>query len=226
MARPKGGYTLADGTAVPGVTTVVGMLAKPALIGWAGKLCVQAGYDAGRAGEPMPRWNDVCYGQRDEAAAAGTQAHDLFERHLRGQPIPPMAECMAGAWQAYNNAVHWLEDTGLEVEPYEEPIVSETMGYAGTPDALCTDKRGRRHLADWKTGGVYGDHILQMAAYRALLGELGIDVEGVHLVRFSRDHGDFAHHYFDADALDVGWRAFRGLLDAWPHVQAVQKRAK
>ena len=41
MARPKQGYHNDAGHRVPGVTTVLGVLNKPALVGWAGKLCTE-----------------------------------------------------------------------------------------------------------------------------------------------------------------------------------------
>ena len=37
MSRPKAGYSV-DGEPVPGTTTISGMLNKPALVAWAGKL--------------------------------------------------------------------------------------------------------------------------------------------------------------------------------------------
>lgn len=223
MGRPTNGYINAAGDQIPGVTTVCGMLDKPALVGWAGKLCVAAGYEAGRNGEAPPRWNQVCYGKRDKAAEAGTITHDLFEQHLRGET--PEQHKNEGAWRGYLNAVHWLESSGMKIEPFERPLVSERYQYGGTPDALA---HGREVcLADWKTGGIYPEHAIQMGAYRQLLRENGIDAPGgVHLVRFSRDHGDFTHHYFAPDALDLGWEVFLGLMEARRPLMKLKDRIK
>lgn len=236
MARPRGGYFDAEGNRIPGVTTVIGALDKPALVGWAGKLCAQAGWDAAKRGAVgPPYWRDVCYGVRDRAAEDGTAAHDLFERHLQGQSpayIRQHAESQCyrdGAWQAYENAKQWLGNLALtfEVWPHERPLISEIYGYAGTPDALARDADGKVWLADWKTGGLYPEMVLQMAAYRELLHEVeGISVVGAHLVRFSRDSGDFTHHQIAGDALDLGWAAFRPLLDVYVAMGAVRKRMK
>lgn len=226
MARPKKGYANSAGERLPGVTTIIGLLDKPALVGWAGKLCAQAGWDAAKAGEPVPKWNEVCYGVRDRAAQDGTAAHDLFERYLHGEDVQRTDET-DGAWRAFENAKEWKENLAIQFEvwPHERPLVSE-LGFGGTPDALA--RHGNRvMLADWKTGGVYPEQVIQMAAYRHLLRECeGIEVDGAHLVRFHRDHGDFHHHHYAGDALDLGWDCFKSLLALYPQLAALRKRVK
>ena len=228
MARPRQGYSTADGRPVPGVTTILGLLGKPALVGWAGKTCTAAAWQLGRDGAPLPKWGDILYPSRDDAAAAGTLVHELFEAHLRHQPLPPIPDSAIGAAarQGYDNAVHWLETSSLGVEPYEKPLVSEMCRFGGTPDALMIHGDAF-YLGDWKTGGLYAEHVIQMAAYRQLLSEVeGVEVQGCHLVRFNREHGDFHHAYFALEALDQGWEVFRRLLEIKPLLDALEKRVK
>jgi hypothetical protein len=212
------------------VTSICGLLNKPALVGWAGKLCTEAGWRAGKEGQPMPKWADICYGTRDAAADAGTLAHELFEAHLRKLPLPAVPDTPVGVagYRGYENAVRWLDGSSMTIEPYEKPLVSERYRYGGTPDALATSKDRILSLADWKTSaGVYPEMLIQMAAYRQLLSETqGTPVVGVHLVRFSRDHGDFAHYYFDDSALDTGWTIFQALLALYGPLKALEKRVK
>lgn len=228
MARPRFGYHI-DGEPVFGVTTICGMLNKPALVGWAGKLCTERAWRAGKAGDPLPKWTDILYGQRDDAASAGTLVHELFEAHLRKLPLPEVPETDVGraALQGFENARNWLASSGMEIEPHERPLVSTQFRYGGTPDALATDGR-RLYLADWKTSAaIYAEMVIQMAAYRQLLREVeGTEVHGVHLVRFSRDHGDFAHHFFGGDLLDTGWEVFVRLLAISPLLKEIEKRVK
>ena len=237
MARPAHGYTLADGTPVAGVTTICGMLNKPALVGWAGKTmheyCVQMtkeAYAAGKAGAKYPglkRWTDVLYGQRDDAASAGTEAHELFEAHLRGKPVEWDDNWSEESLNAYSNAVEWLAASALKIEPHERPLVSEGWRFGGTPDALA-HQSGKTFLADWKTGGgIYPEQIMQMAAYRALIFECdGLFVDGAHLVRFPREGNQFHHHYISSKILDVGWDAFLLLLQLIPMQEMLEKAAK
>jgi len=238
MGRPAHGYSTQDGRAVPGVTTIIGELAKPALVGWAGKTvglaavdhgaaCYAAGKEGTRA-PAFPRWGEILYGKRDKAAADGTAAHNLFERHLNGEEVERSPHDSDGAWQAFENAKLWLSTTGIDfkVWSHERPMVHPSECFAGTPDAIARQD-GKTWLADWKTGGLYPEHCIQMAAYRELLRECeGIEVEGCHLVRFHRDHGDFAHHFMAADALDQGWEIFHNLMDMRPHLLELRKRFK
>lgn len=227
MARPVHGYEL-DGEPVIGTTTLCGLLNKPALVGWAGKTCTEEAWRAGRDGQPKPKWGDILYGRRDAAANAGTLVHELFEAHLRCQPLPevPDNEIGAAAMRGFANAKRWLEGAALVVESYEKPLVSRKYRYGGTPDALVISG-GVVALGDWKTGGIHPEMIVQMAAYRQLLRECAdMDVRGVHLVRFHREFGDFAHHYFDDDALDQGWTVFEGLLRLHGPLKQLEKRVK
>lgn len=235
MARPKGGYVLKGGTPIPGTTTITGMVNKPALVGWAAKTMHARAVEYGRQQhergaydfelEPLEPWTEIVYGARDAAAEAGTQAHEMFEKYLRGEVVPT-PHYSEEARQAYGNALHWLQASALEIEPFEKPLVSEIHGYGGTPDALA--RLGTQtYLADWKTGGTYAEHLLQMAAYRQLILENGIDaVCGVHLVRFSREHGDFTHHFWGPDALDQAWEIFKHLLAIYEPMKKLAKRVK
>lgn len=227
MARPKHGYEL-DGEPVPGTTTICGLLNKPALVGWAGKTCTEAAWKLGKAGEPMPRWGEILYPKRDDAASAGTLVHELFEAHLRGLPLPELPDSPVGkaAQRGFDNARRWLDGSALTIQPYEQPLVSPTYRFGGTPDALATHRDGVVSLADWKTSkSAHPEMVIQMAAYRQLLTECaGLTVTGVHLVLFSREYGDFQHRYVDDDALDEGWTVFKSLLALNHPYSALQKR--
>jgi len=228
MSRPKAGYSV-DGEPVPGTTTISGMLNKPALVAWAGKLCAEAAWRAGKAGEPLPRWNDVLYGTRDDAASAGTLCHDLAHAYVLGVELPAVPDTDVGraGWTAFENFVHWIDASALTIEAHERPLVSTQFRYGGTPDALA-HMSGKTYLVDYKTSsGVYAEMLLQMSAYRQLLHECEqMDVAGVHLVRFSRESGDFAHHYFGPDVLDLGWTIFAALLGVYAPLKQLEKRVR
>lgn len=189
MPHPKSGYKNEAGKRVVGTTTVIGRFKDSgALLHWAfaqGKLAEQGVI------------NNL-YDKRDEAAENGTLAHDLFEAHINGNPTLEQGERSDAAWTAYQNAVEWLEMSRIEILDQEMQLVSEKYQFGGCPDALGRDPKGRIVLLDWKTSnGVYQDYLIQLAAYGLLLKECeGVTVEGFHLVRFAKDHGDFAHHYW------------------------------
>ena len=64
-----------------------------------------------------------------------------------------------------------------------------TLGYAGTLDALVTDKLGLLKVIDWKTGkSEYPEHSLQSWAYQnAMLEEGHVSVNGGLLVYIPKE---------------------------------------
>ena len=142
-------------------------------------------------------------------------------------PAVPDTDVGRAGWNAFENFVHWLDASALTIEAHERPLVSTRFRYGGTPDALA-HMSGKVFLVDYKTSsGVYAEMLLQMSAYRQLLHECEqMDVAGVHLVRFSRESGDFAHHYFGPDVLDLGWTIFVALLGAYAPLKQLEKRVR
>src|SRR2546429_6791259 len=73
--RPKEGYQLADGTKVPGVTTIIGRFKESgALMQWA--------FQQGRAGKAK------LYEDAEKAADIGTYVHELVRAWSRNLPFP------------------------------------------------------------------------------------------------------------------------------------------
>src|SRR5579859_3460752 len=113
MARPKTGYQLADGTKVPGTTTVTGRFKESgALIGWA--------YKRGLAGVPL-------YESRDDAADKGTNIHELVEMKIKGADDDAIQAQVRSdqALEGYMSFVKWYEGTKIKVVETETPLVSE-----------------------------------------------------------------------------------------------------
>jgi hypothetical protein len=233
MARPKSGYVLADGTPVPGSTTIARLAGDAsALIGWAGKTCMRAGYDAGRNATGMPRWTDVLYGQRDAAADAGTAGHEMAQAWLRGDDPETAAleagckpESLEGGRHAMESFIEWWERGRYRLLSMEEPLVSERHRYGGTYDLLVETDRGPEML-DLKTGGTYPEHLLQVASYGHLLNECkGVEVRAYHLLRITRDtKPDFHHSHFSE--LEAELRAFLLARELYDLMAVIKKRAK
>lgn len=222
MARPRGGYKTIDGEKVPGVTTICGRFKDAGgLIFWAW----QQGHDGFDFRET-----------RDAAAEAGTVAHALVEYHITGKSDQEIAtlieeqriktEILEKAYQAYQNYLRWEALTKLKVVKTEMSLVSEKHKFGGTFDGIAVvEIEGKLALADWKTGGIYVEALIQTAAYRGLWEELNPDqpiTGGFHIVSFSREEGDFTHKYFTE--LDDGWRQFLLLREAFELDKRLKKR--
>jgi hypothetical protein len=221
MPHPKGGYRLKGGVRVPGVTTVIGRFKDSGgLLHWA--------FDQGRAAERGEI--SALYDKRDEAAEAGTLAHSLVEAYINGLPAPDLAaypvEIAKQAQQGFENYIHWQEDNRIKVIRQEEELVSEQYLFGGCPDAVGEDSRGRLAILDWKTSnGVYQDYLIQIAAYYHLWEENrpGLPITGgFHLLRFSKEHADFAHHYWSE--LDDAWEQFKLFRQAYELDKKLKKR--
>jgi len=217
MARPKSGYRLQDGTKIVGVTTVIGRFKETGgLLYWA--------FEQGKSAERGEI--SKLYDKRDDAANFGEQVHNLVEAHISGQPITNRSTLVPEVLQGFENYLNWEVDNKIVIDQQEIPLVSEKYRFGGTLDAIGHDSRGRRILLDWKTSNsVYVDYLLQLSAYQALWEENYPDDPiggGLHLCRFSKDYGDFAHHYFSE--LDDAWEQFKLFLKAFRLDKLIKRR--
>ena len=171
-------YKLEDGTKVPGVTTVLGILNKPALVIWANRLGLQ-GIDSSK--------------YRDEMADIGTLAHqmivDYFNKVMTdtsdysNNQIELAENCLLSFWE-------WEKGHKVEVIMAEKQLVSILYGYGGTIDCFCK-LDGQPTLLDFKTGkAIYPEMLHQLAAYEQLLVEAGKPTEVTRILRIGRDEDE------------------------------------
>lgn len=187
-----------DGTPCVGTTTVINRFKDSgALMFWAFKM--------GKSGVA------TLYEKRDEAAEAGTIAHDMIEAFVLGKPQPIFKatdEILARASNAFHQFCEWQEQSKIEIIATEKSYVSEIYKFGGTIDAIGRDARGRVVLMDYKTSNsVYSDYLIQLAAYQILLEECSDwRPQGFHLLRVAKESADFAHHFYGE--VDDAKRAF------------------
>ena len=168
-------YRTINGDIVPGVTTVLGVLNKPALVIWANRLGLQ-GIDSTK--------------YRDEAAAIGTLAHAMVCAHLGRYQCNTdeySREQIDAAENSLRSYFEWERHNHVEPILVEEPLVSEKYHYGGTID--CLGRIGNDLvLIDHKTGkGIYDEMFYQLAAYKQLLSEAGHEVANCRILRIGRD---------------------------------------
>jgi len=233
MATPKKGYWI-DGKRLPSVTTVLGRFKESgALMHWAFSQGLEQGEAIGR--DPDNAEAPNLYKKRDEAANAGTLAHEMVEAYIRGQDhlalLSDVPEILAKqALNAFQQFREWHENNKIEIisDWQEIQMVSEKHRYGGTPDAIGRNVSGELVLLDWKTSnGVYSDYLLQLAAYKELWEENYPDRPingGFYICRFSKDFPDFAAHFYGD--LDQEWKMFKLLREAYGIDKEVKKRTK
>lgn len=179
-------YRNKAGAVVPGVTTVIALLAKPALINWAWKL--------GLDGQDM---NKV----RDKAASIGTITHYMCECRLKGQK-PDLSEYAQAdidvATPMFDSFCKWYADSRLDSIGSEVSVVSERWQYGGCIDLVAVDS-GLVTLFDIKTSkGVYDEYRIQLSAYKEAWGEVYPQrpIEKVKVVHLDKETGDLSLHEF------------------------------
>lgn len=218
MPTPRAGYKLKDGSSVPGTTTIIGRFKDSGgLLFWA--------FAQGKSGKAR------LYEESEAAADVGTLAHAMVEAHIKKRPEvkPPEAmakELVEKAENAFLAYLTWEKQTHLHILATEVMLVSEQHRFGGTPDAIG-EMGDEMCLLDWKTSNaVYTDHLIQVAAYRALWEENYPEQRltgGFHILRFAKEHGDFAHHHYPN--LDEAWRQFLLFREAFDIDKALKKRA-
>lgn len=237
---------LIDGKRATGVTTIIGVLAKPQLIGWAARMAVEYIEDTLPTGQDYRVVEETIYiNQRDlerildearfahtkkkEAAGThGTDAHALVEAYVnaciatnKGEPLAKPPTISEGIekfilW-AIENVDHFLFS--------ERQMYNKELFIAGTADFAYIGKDGKKYMADFKTSsGIYGiDYWLQCAAYRMLAeGEGDAPYDGCTVVRMGKDGSFEAQSRFDYET-DKG--AFLACLTLY-RAQATYKPKK
>ena len=218
LPTPKAGYRLKSGKQIPGVTTILGRFKDSGgLLYWA--------FAQGKAGKLN------LYDDRDKAADAGTVAHDMVFSDLHGEnyarPDGTPDDIYAAGRNGFENYKKWQRQTRMFILPLEIQLVDEEFEFGGTPDAAF-EIDGNLDVGDWKTSnGIYLDYIIQGAAYRRLWNVNKPDkvqMKGLHICRFSKEGGNFAHHYYDSDTLDLAWEQFKHFRAAYQLDQMLKKR--
>lgn len=171
-------YKLNDGTRVPGVTTILGILNKPALVSWANRLGLQ-GIDSSK--------------YVDKMADIGTLAHEMVAAHLRGEECDT-SEYSANDIEKAETCVikyyDWEKEHPIEPVLVEAPLVSGMYRFGGTIDCLAK-LNDELVLIDLKTGkAIYGEMFYQLAGYRLLLEGNGYKASGARILRIGRNEDE------------------------------------
>jgi hypothetical protein len=212
--KPHTRYKLADGTLVPGVTTVLSVLNKPGLVRWANQLGLQ-GIDT------------TTY--VDGLARIGTLAHGLIEEDLGGPAVDRSLWSPEEMDRAENSLLKWYEwrkSHQIHPELIEHPMVSEEHRYGGTVDCYGL-LDGVPTILDIKTAKqVYDEHLVQVAAYAQLVRETGRPVDAVRVLQVGRTEDEgFTERVIPAPRLEPFWRLFEHALAIYYLQQQIKREA-
>lgn len=207
------------GQTYPSVTTILGAIAKPALVYWAAKSVSEYVADnIDFVHDQVLRDRDDAiqimkaspYKSRDRAASLGSSLHAVAEAHSRGEALPPTPPAVAPYVRSF---LEFIKDMQPEPLLTEEKVFHTGLTYGGTFDSIARIG-GKNIILDYKTGkGVYPETALQLVAYArgefydAGNAEKGAmpQIDGAAIIHI-REKG---YAYVTADIGDETWNYFR-----------------
>ena len=195
-------YKDTEGVGVPGVTTVLNILNKPALVPWANKLGLQ-GIQVGK--------------YVDDKADIGTLAHDMIHCHLAQKDCDTSEYSKKQIEQAENCVLSFFDwENNNHIEPIllEEQLISEDYKFGGSIDIYARIE-GQLVLIDLKTGkAIYDNMAYQIAAYSELLIENNHHVDHSIILNIPRaENENFAVRRWDN--LDKEFKIFANCLEIY-----------
>ncbi len=192
-------YLTEDGGYVPSVTTILEAFPKDAAYF---KWIKEVGSDADAI--------------RDEAGRRGSVVHQLTEEYDAGHEVSFIGQDAPKykmlEWAMFERYVDFRSRFPFVTDCIELNIISKEVGFAGTIDRVI-NLNGQKILLDIKTSNaIYPSYWLQLAAYRALLMNVGgvkVDKVGIlWLNAKTRTEGK------KDDIQGVGWQLITKLYSA------------
>lgn len=192
-----------DGKPLTGCTTVLSVVAKPALISWAANKAVD--YILNNVVVRGPETTIVKTVALEEARKAhirlkekagtwGTELHAWIEKYVMArilgsnETIIDPEEDGAMSFSKLHFTT-WVNSNKVKFLESEKNIYSEKMWIGGICDIVC-EIDGKIWIADVKTGsGIYPEHFWQMAGYDLCLTEMGLydTIEGYIVLNLKKD---------------------------------------
>lgn len=199
-----------DGRRMTGVTTILGIIAKPALVPWAAKMTTEWIKENCTWTQDEPRnkvWSvteeDLDNAKKahrvkkESAGDIGTLIHDAIEQWVKNGTEPALGERGMKMFEAFRT---WFTEGKYEVVASEKRLYSREHWYAGTVDLILKDPEGKHWIADIKTSsGVYPEYFAQMGGYHIAYEELegDINVAGYIVIHLPKTGNKFEQYMFE-----------------------------
>lgn len=225
-------YTV-DGIPVDGVTSVLQVISKPALVGWAANMAAEHVEKSLKPGQVMNEMSikalvnecKLAHRKKKETAAdVGTFIHEWVEHFIKTggeEKHTEHTEITAGV-EAFKR---WVgEHQQIEFVASEGKIFSRKHNFAGTFDFILV-MDGKRYIGDLKTGkAVYPEYFLQTSAYQLARQEEfpEEDYEG-HIIVNCRKDGELEICTLDRSDFEKNSKAFLSALDLYRWQKSLNK---
>ena len=226
------------GDFVPGVTSVIGIVDKPALKWASAKIAARTAAENIHEMTDLDEYVKECTGEFDrqwrEKAKRGNRVHEVAEKWARGETaeVPHSDQGFVDALASF------YSDHSPVTVMAERVVIHSLMHYGGRFDAIV-EMDGGRYLIDYKTGGHYPiDVAMQASAYmKAMLanyddeGRIGHfsrlpDLDGARIIYLGEDGSYEVVDPFAAITLEDAFSAFTHALMLYRSIKTMEKLTK
>ena len=207
---------LLDGQRMTGCTTILGVLAKPALIPWASKMAVTyirehakrevmpvaegTGEENGIGDyivseEILAEAQKAHAKRKTDAGSYGTKTHEIIAEIIADVIENSEGRILSGKNpdKSVQNFLDWAIKNKVKFLETEKIIYSEEWFVAGTVDFVA-EIDGQVWIGDFKTtgSGIYPEHFFQCAGYHLMLEDMGLypNITG-YLILNLKENGEF-----------------------------------
>lgn len=186
-----------DGKPLQGITTILGVINKPALIQWSANMAVDY------IEQNFPTVEQIMKGEiklsdifkearvahrkkKESAGDIGTSIHEAVEKYIKEGLKESSDELVQ---KCLNNFIQFSEENNVKFLESEKNLYSREYWLGGIVDFVC-EIEGEVWIGDIKTSsGIYPENFLQMAGYQIMLEEMGLykNIKGHIVVNLRKD---------------------------------------
>ena len=229
--------TLADARKLgllPSVTSIIGVLDKPALSNWKmDRAALAAVANPKQPDESEEYWlarvRSAAMQEAATAADMGSEIHAAIDRHLGGEEYKADLEVYLAPVK------EWLAAEKIEIAEREVVVANLAEGYAGRVDAFFNDRAGVFGAVDWKTRRTkpteksikpYDGQAMQLAAYLAARVGAGNlhKVRAVNVYISTTEPGRIS--VYEHPGLEAEYHAFLAACALWRHLKGFDPRVR
>lgn len=215
-----------DEKPLTGCTTILSVLAKPALIQWSANMATdyvrQNLKDINDLEEILAEAKVAHRKKKEKAGDWGTEVHSYIEQYIKN--------LMNGKENEYNVSIDsfdkWVKDNNVTFLDSERNIYSETLWIGGIVDFVCKID-GEVWIGDIKTSksGIYPEHFWQCAGYDLMLKDMKVPyadkVKG-YLILNLKENGQFLEKRSVSNKDNI--KAFKACLDIYRLQQKIKNQ--
>lgn len=184
-----------DGKNLNGITTILSVINKPALIQWSANMAVDFLQNVIKEGVPyaelqLSEWfkeaKTAHRKKKEKAGDIGTAIHEAVEKFIKEGLKKNDDELVQ---KCLNNFISFAKENKVKFLESEKNLYSRKHWLGGIVDFIC-EIDGEVWVGDIKTAsGIYPENFLQMAGYQIMIEEMGLykDIKGHIVVNLKKD---------------------------------------